>query len=47
MADNVSRLGEGGDFTTNVHTKHTLQFYEKLSYEAQNRHFCQTAVTGS
>ena len=41
---NVLRLGEGGDFTTNVHTKHTLQIYEKLSYEALNRHFCQTAV---
>jgi len=37
-------LGEGGDLTTNVHTKHTLQIYEKLSYEALNRHFCQTAV---
>jgi hypothetical protein len=33
-------------FTTNVHTKHTLQIYEKLSYEALNRHFCQTAVSG-
>jgi len=43
-SDNVLRLGEGGDFTTNVHTKHTLQIYEKLSYEALNRHFCQTAV---
>ena len=31
-------------FTTNVDTKHTLQIYEKLSYEALNRHFCQTAV---
>ncbi|SDD89122.1 hypothetical protein SAMN04488104_11082 [Algoriphagus faecimaris] len=41
---NVLRLGEGGDLTTNVHTKHTLQIYEKLSYEALNRHFCQTAV---
>jgi len=30
--------------TTNVHTKRTIQIYEKLSYEAQNRHFCQTAV---
>jgi hypothetical protein len=28
----------------NFHTKHTLQIYEKLSYEALNRHFCQTAV---
>ncbi|MFY9307612.1 MAG: hypothetical protein WAQ28_01050, partial [Bacteroidia bacterium] len=41
------RLGEGGDLTTNVHTKHTLQIYEKLSYEALNRHFCQTAVCAS
>jgi hypothetical protein len=46
LATNVLRLGEGGDFTTNVHTKHTLQIYEKLSYEALNRHFCQTAVSG-
>ena len=46
IATNVLRLGEGGDLTTNVHTKHTLQIYEKLSYEALNRHFCQTAVSG-
>ena len=46
LAGNVSRLGEGGDFTTNVHTKHTLQIYDKLSYEELNRHFCQTAVSG-
>ena len=44
ISPNVLRLGEGGDFTTNVHTKHTLQIYEKLSYEVLNRHFCQTAV---
>jgi hypothetical protein len=44
--NDVLRLGEGGDLTTNVHTKHTLQIYEKLSYEALNRHFCQTAVSG-
>ena len=44
LAYNVLRLGEGGDFTTELHTKHTLQIYEKLSYEALNRHFCQTAV---
>jgi Mg2+/Co2+ transporter CorB len=31
----------------NFHTKHTFQIYEKLSYEALNRHFCQTAVSGS
>jgi len=46
LAYNGLRLGEGGDLTTNVHTKHTLQIYEKLSYEALNRHFCQTAVSG-
>jgi len=46
IGHNVLRLGEGGDLTTNVHTKHTLQIYEKLSYEALNRHFCQTAVSG-
>jgi hypothetical protein len=40
-------LGEGGVFITNVHTKHVLQIYEKLSYEALNRHFCQTRVIGS
>ena len=32
-------------FTTNAHTKCTLQIYENLSYEARNRHFCQTAVS--
>jgi hypothetical protein len=41
---NVLRIGEGGDFTAELDTKHTLQIYEKLSYEALNRHFCQTAV---
>jgi len=46
LTGNVLRLGDGGDLTTNVHTKHTLQIYEKLSYEALNRHFCQTAVSG-
>jgi hypothetical protein len=40
------RLGEGGDFTTNFFTKHAFQIYKKLSYEARNRHFCQTAVSG-
>ncbi|MBK7243529.1 MAG: hypothetical protein IPH98_06665 [Saprospiraceae bacterium] len=45
LAGNVLRLGEGGDFTTNFHTKHAVQIYEKLSYEARNRHFCQGAVT--
>jgi hypothetical protein len=33
-------------FTTNVHTKHTLQIYEKLSYEALNRQFFVGAVSG-
>ena len=31
--------------STNFHTKHAVQIYEKLSYEARNRHFCQGAVT--
>jgi hypothetical protein len=31
IAYNVLRLGEGGDFTTKVHTTHTTQIYEKLS----------------
>ena len=44
MGVNGLRLGEGGYFTTELHTEHTLQIYEKLSYEALNRHFCQTAV---
>ena len=30
--------------TTNVDTKHELQTYEKVPYEALNRHFCKTAV---
>jgi hypothetical protein len=45
MAYNGFRLGEGGDFTTNVDTKHELQTYEKVSNEALNRHFCQADVT--
>ncbi len=44
LATNVFRLGEGGGFTAELDTKHTLQIYEKLSYEALNRHFCQTRV---
>jgi hypothetical protein len=40
----VCGLAKVAIFTTNVDTKHTLQIYEKLSYEALNRHFCQTAV---
>jgi hypothetical protein len=40
----VGGLAKVAILTTNVHTKHTLQIYEKLSYEALNRHFCQTAV---
>jgi hypothetical protein len=46
----VFGLGEGGDFHHPprwIDTKHTLQIYEKLSYEALNRHFCQTRVMGS
>jgi hypothetical protein len=27
---NVLRIGEGGDFTAELDTKHTLQIYEKL-----------------
>ena len=38
------QLQEVGDFTTELATKQTLQIYLKLSYEALNRHFCQTAV---
>jgi hypothetical protein len=32
--------------TTKLHTKHTLQIYEKLSYIALNRYFCQTHIGG-
>jgi hypothetical protein len=45
MACNVLRVGEGGDFTTEHYTKHTLQIYEKLSYEALPRHFCQLKIS--
>lgn len=31
-------------FTTKLPTKHRLQIYEKLFYEAMYRHFCKTAV---
>jgi len=41
------QLQEVGDFTTELATKQTLQIYLKLSYEALNRHFCQTAVMRS
>ena len=47
MTHNVFGLGEGGGFTAELDTKHTLQIYEKLSYEALNRHFCQTRVMQS
>ena len=47
MNANGFGLGEGGDFTAELDTKHTLQIYEKLSYEALNRHFCQTRVMRS
>ena len=42
---NGLQLQEVGDFTTKLHTKHTLQTYEKLSYEALNRQFFVGAVT--
>ena len=41
----VSGLAKVAIFTTKLHTKHELQIYEKLSYEALHRHFCQTRVT--
>jgi hypothetical protein len=47
IVHNVFGLGEGGGFTVELDTKHTLQIYEKLSYEALNRHFCQTRVMRS
>jgi hypothetical protein len=47
VAYNVFGLGEGGGFTAELDTKHKLQIYEKLSYEALNRHFCQTRVMRS
>ena len=40
----VCGLAKVAILNINVHTKHIYQIYEKLSYEAQNRHFCQTAV---
>ena len=46
IVPNVLQLKEVGDFTTNVHTNHTLQIYEKLSYEALNRQFLVGAVIG-
>ena len=45
MSVNGFGLGEGGGFTVELDTKHTLQIYEKLSYEALNLRFCQTRVT--
>jgi len=47
LACNVLRLGVVADFTTNVDTKHTVQIYEKLLYEAHHPPFCQTAVVCS
>ena len=41
---NGIRLSES-DYTTELDTKYSLQIYEKLSYEALNRHFCKTAVS--
>ena len=40
-------LGEGGGFTAELATKHTLQIYEKLSYEALNLQLCQNRVMRS
>ena len=40
----VGGLAKVAIFSTNLLTKHAFQIYEKLSYEARNRHFCQTAV---
>jgi len=42
----VCGLAKVAIFTTNFFTKYAFQIYAKLSYEALNRHFCQTAVTG-
>jgi hypothetical protein len=46
LAPNGLRLGVVAVFTTNVDTKHTLQIYEKLSYEALHPPLRQTAVIG-
>ena len=43
IAGNVLRLGVVAVFTTNVDTKHTLQIYEKQSYEARHPPLRQTA----
>lgn len=32
-------------FSTELHSEHQLQIYEKLSNEALHRHFCKTRVT--
>ena len=45
MTANVLRLGVVAVFTTNVDTKHTLQIYEKQSYEARHPPLRQTAVS--
>ena len=47
MLHNGFGLGEGGGFTVELDTKHTLQIYEKLLYEALNRHFSQNRVIRS
>ena len=44
IAYNVSRLGEGGDFTTNVDAENQTLINHKCVCGALNRHFCQTAV---
>ena len=41
MADNGLRLDEGGDFYYKVHTKHTLQIYDKPSYDVLNATFAK------
>jgi len=46
LTANGLRLGVVAVFTTNVDTKHTLQIYEKLSYEALHPPLRQTAVIG-
>jgi hypothetical protein len=45
MKANVLRLGVVAVYTTNVDTKHTLQIYEKQSYEARHPPLRQTAVS--
>jgi hypothetical protein len=47
MRHNGLRLGEGGDFQHSLSYEALKFIYLTiLSYEALNRHFCQTAVSG-